>query len=114
MSGLLTRALAHSWYSINVHGMNTFLNRNLEDHCQALSLGAPHQSTLEGNIRHSTAPDREIGPERERSALARTYNVAPWARIRTVALPLPCEKTESQRGEGTRPRLHSLGPLLCR
>lgn len=46
MSGLLTRALAHSWYSINVHGMNTFLNRILEDHCQALSLGAPLRKHL--------------------------------------------------------------------
>lgn len=53
MSGLLTRALAHSWHSINARGINKFLYIILEDNCQALSRGAPHQSTLQGNYQES-------------------------------------------------------------
>lgn len=46
MSGLLTRALAHSWHSINAREINKFLYVILEDNCQTLSLGARHQRTF--------------------------------------------------------------------
>ena len=117
-SGLLTRALAHSWHSINAREINKFLYVILGDNCPTLSLGARHQSTLEGNIRYSIAPVRHsILPQRERRALPRMYHTqhtVPWAKIRTAALPLPREKTEGRRGEGTRPGLHPLGPHLYR
>lgn len=46
VSGLLTRALAHSWYLIKACEMNKFPTMILKGNCQALSLGTPHNSTL--------------------------------------------------------------------
>lgn len=78
-----------------------------------MSLGAPHRSTLEENIRHSAAPEREKGSEREKSlGQAIQKQAEPQARISTAALPSPCGKTKGQRGEGTCPGWHPLGPLL--
>lgn len=90
-SGLLTRALAHSWHSINAREINKFLYVILGDNCQTLSLGARHQSTLEGNIRYSIAPVRHsILPQREGPYPGCTTHSTLCPGPKSEQLPSPC------------------------
>lgn len=117
MSGLLTRVLAHSWCSVNAHGMNKFPTMILKENLPGFTSGHPSpkdpgKETV-GISLFLTGKQAQRDRERER-ALSRLHNRMLCPEPESEQWPSPCsvKKIKALSGEGTRPESHPLDSSL--